>query len=75
MSIERNTHPALVSIGLGLWCLTPHSTILQLYRDDQFYWWCKHEDPEKTTDLSLVTDKLLYSSNIIMFYALPGNDL
>jgi hypothetical protein len=32
--------------------------IFQLSRGGKFYWWRKLEYPEKTTDLSQVTDKL-----------------
>ena len=61
ISIFQNNNTSLTEItlrGLGLWYLTPLSTILQLYHGSQFYCWRKPEYPEKTTNLPQVTDKL-----------------
>jgi hypothetical protein len=41
----------LVWFGLVLWWLAHFSTIFQLCRGGQLYWWTKLEDPEKTTEL------------------------
>ena len=40
---------------------------ISLYRGGQIYWWRNQENPEKTSDLSQVTDKLYH----IMLYTSP----
>jgi hypothetical protein len=59
---NRGSH--FINLIDGLWCLSPLSTIFQLYCDCQFYWLEETGVPGENHRKSEVTDKLL-SHNLV----------
>ena len=68
VNINLNSTNIIITQNVGIWCLTPLSTLFQLYRGDKLYWWRKLVYLEKTTDLPQITEKLYH---ILIEYTTP----
>jgi hypothetical protein len=55
---------------LFLCCFTPLSTIFQLYRGGQFYWWRKPEYQEKPKSLLKARNNICYYIRVRLCYSL-----
>jgi hypothetical protein len=59
---------------VGLWFLTPLSTIFQLYRGGQFYWFRKPEKPEKPEKTTQLYYTIYFTLISIVFQGRRGRD-
>ena len=66
----------IMYVWIGLWCLTPLSTIFQLYCGGQFYWWRKQEYPkEKKTHWPATSDWVHLAMNRLRTHTFSGDRL
>jgi len=62
-------------IESGLWCLTPLSTIFQLYRYGHFYWWRKQKYPKKPQTCRKSLTKFITFINLNWVHITKGFEL